>query len=60
MKIAASLLIMLLAHRSLGEGGLTVATLLPAGAQTRLRVLISVDMEGVRNGHRRSTWADGF
>jgi D-amino peptidase len=37
MRIAASLLIMLLA----------VATVLPAGAQTRLRVLISVDMEGV-------------
>jgi D-amino peptidase len=37
MRIAASLLIGLLA----------VATSLPAGAQTRLRVLISVDMEGV-------------
>jgi D-amino peptidase len=37
MRIAASLLIVLLA----------VATVLPAGAQTRLRVLISVDMEGV-------------
>lgn len=37
MRIAASLLIVLLA----------VATSLPAGAQTRLRVLISVDMEGV-------------
>src|SRR5688572_1198508 len=37
MKIAASIVIALL----------TVATLLPVGAQTRLRVLISVDMEGV-------------
>ena len=37
MRIAASIVIALL----------TVATLLPAGAQTRLRVLISVDMEGV-------------
>ena len=37
MRIPASIVIALL----------TVATLLPAGAQTRLRVLISVDMEGV-------------
>src|SRR5688572_2198193 len=37
MRIAASIVIALL----------TVATLLPVGAQTRLRVLISVDMEGV-------------
>jgi D-amino peptidase len=37
MRIAASLPIVLL----------TVVTLLPAAAQTRLRVLISVDMEGV-------------
>lgn len=37
MRIIASIVIALL----------TVATLLPAGAQTRLRVLISVDMEGV-------------
>ena len=37
MRIAASLVIALL----------TTATLLPATAQTRLRVLISVDMEGV-------------
>ena len=37
MRIPASLLIVLL----------TVVTLLSAGAQTRLRVLISVDMEGV-------------
>ena len=37
MRIAASLLIVLFA----------VATVFPAGAQTRVRVLISVDMEGV-------------
>ena len=37
MRIAASIVILLL----------TIVTLLPARAQTRLRVLISVDMEGV-------------